>query len=124
MIILPLGLVGVFPTVYKTQRKIRKISPFIEGEKRLSLDTNIFNTCVMFHLLTNTSKENKEISPFLEGGKKRLSLDTKIFNTCNTVHLLTNFSMENKEILPFLEGEKRDFLSTPRFSTLAVPSTC
>ncbi len=72
MIILPLGLVGVFPTVYKTQRKIRKISPFIEGEKRLSLDTKIFNTCDMFHLLTNTSNEYKEVSPFLEGEKETI----------------------------------------------------
>jgi len=68
--------------------------------------------------LTNTSKENKEISPFLEGGKKRLSLDTKIFNTCGAFNLLTNTSNENKEISPFLEGgEKRLSLDTKIFNT-------
>jgi hypothetical protein len=51
--ILPLGLLQVFP-----------------AEETLSFDTKIFNTCGPFHLLTNISKENKEISPFLEGGKK------------------------------------------------------
>jgi hypothetical protein len=87
----------------------RKISPFhFEWEKKLSLDTMIFNTCATFHLLTNTSKENEEISPFLKGVKKRLSLDTIIFNTFGTFHLLTNTSKENTEISLFVEGLKID----------------
>ncbi len=110
MIILPLGLLGVFPTVYKTQRKIRK--------KRLSLDTKILNTCDRVLLLTNFSKENKEISPFFEGGKKRLSFDTKILNTCAAFHLLTITSKENKEISPFLEGEKETIFRHQDFQHL------
>jgi hypothetical protein len=67
--ILPLGLLGVFPAVWK----IGKFPHFLKGAggwggKRLSLDSIIFNTFSMFHLMTNTSKENREISSFLEKG--------------------------------------------------------
>jgi len=90
--ILPLGLLGVFTAVWK----IRKFPHFFEvgGETIFGRQDfqHIFNTCGTFHLLTNTSKENREISPFLEGVKKRLSLDTIIFNTCSTFQLLTNTS--------------------------------
>jgi hypothetical protein len=32
----------------------------------------IFNTCGSFHLLTNTSKENREIFAFLEVGEETI----------------------------------------------------
>jgi len=84
----------------------------LRWEKRLSVDTKIFNTCSTFHLLTNTSKENKEISSFFEGGGGFWGEETIIFNTFGTFHLLTNTWKENKEISPFLEGggPKRDYL--------------
>jgi hypothetical protein len=59
--------------------------------------------------------------------EKRLSLEARIFNTWGTFfHLLANTWKENTEIFAFLEvGEEwENYLWTPWFSRLIVPSTC